>query len=174
MADAESEFNSIDGLRAEALGEPGNRTFRIVVDGGGRLAVLWLEKELLFQLSLAIRQLLVTVPEGGEPLPDEGGGRSAPGPHIEMRVAKLQLGHHGGSGRFLIEAYDAEAGEGAAPAVRVWGSREDLESFAAEALDVCASGRPLCPLCGGPIDETGHVCPRRNGHNKMAPPELSG
>ena len=92
-------------------------------------------------------------------------------PDIEMRIGKIQLGHHGGSGKFMIEAYDAEADEEAAPTVRVWGSRGHLESFAAEALDVCAAGRPLCPLCGGPIDKTGHVCPRRNGHSKMAPPE---
>jgi len=25
-------------------------------------------------------------------------------------------------------------------------------------------GRPPCPLCGGPLDPSGHVCPRLNGH----------
>ncbi len=29
------------------------------------------------------------------------------------------------------------------------------------------AGRPLCPLCGGPLDPKGHDCPRTNGH---APP----
>ena len=171
MADAQAEFNSIDALRAEALGEPGSRAFRIIVGSGSRSAVLWLEKDLLFQLSLAVRQLLFNVPEAEDPPPDEDGPLDPPEPDIEMRIGKIQLGHHGGSGKFMIEAYDAEADEEAAPGVRVWGSRGHLESFAAEALDVCAAGRPLCPLCGGPIDKTGHVCPRRNGHSKMAPPE---
>jgi uncharacterized repeat protein (TIGR03847 family) len=25
-------------------------------------------------------------------------------------------------------------------------------------------GRPPCPLCGGPLDPSGHICPRLNGH----------
>ena len=171
MADEQAEFNSIDSLRAEALGEPGNRTFRIIVGAGGRSAVLWLEKDLLFQLSLAIKRLLSTVPEAEDPPPGDAETMSMPGPSVEIQIGKLQLGHHGGSGKFLIEAYDSDADEEASPAVRVWGSREHLESFAAEALDVCAAGRPLCPLCGGPIDKTGHACPRRNGHSSMTPPE---
>ncbi len=28
------------------------------------------------------------------------------------------------------------------------------------------SGRPPCPLCGGPLDPSGHVCPRLNGHGR--------
>ena len=30
------------------------------------------------------------------------------------------------------------------------------------------SGRPPCPLCGGPLDPSGHLCPRLNGHAKHA------
>ena len=39
-----------------------------------------------------------------------------------------------------------------------------VAAFAEEALRVCAAGRPLCPLCGGPMDPNGHPCPRTNGH----------
>ncbi len=171
MADAQAEFNSIDSLRAEALGEPGSRTFRIIAGGGGRWAVLWLEKELLFQLSLAIRRILSTAPEADDPPQYDAQPLDEPGPNVEIQIGKLQLSHHGASGRFLIEAFDAEADEDAPPTVRVWSSRAQLDSFAAEALDVCAAGRPLCPLCGGPIDRTGHSCPRRNGHSSLSPPE---
>ena len=27
-------------------------------------------------------------------------------------------------------------------------------------------GRPPCPLCGGPLDPSGHNCPRLNGHGR--------
>jgi len=27
-------------------------------------------------------------------------------------------------------------------------------------------GRPPCPLCGGPPDPSGHICPRLNGHGR--------
>lgn len=30
------------------------------------------------------------------------------------------------------------------------------------------SGRPPCPLCGGPLDPSGHNCPRLNGHARQA------
>ena len=36
--------------------------------------------------------------------------------------------------------------------------------FASGALEVVRAGRPPCPLCGAPLDPTGHFCARRNGH----------
>lgn len=36
--------------------------------------------------------------------------------------------------------------------------------FASGALEVVRAGRPPCPLCGAPLDPTGHFCVRRNGH----------
>ncbi|HSW41517.1 MAG TPA: DUF3090 family protein [Patescibacteria group bacterium] len=37
-------------------------------------------------------------------------------------------------------------------------------AFAEGALRTVAAGRPPCPLCGLPLDPTGHLCPRRNGY----------
>ena len=37
-------------------------------------------------------------------------------------------------------------------------------AFAERALRTVAAGRPPCPLCGQPLDPTGHLCPRRNGY----------
>jgi uncharacterized repeat protein (TIGR03847 family) len=37
-------------------------------------------------------------------------------------------------------------------------------AFAERALRTVAAGRPPCPLCGQPLDATGHLCPRRNGY----------
>ena len=36
--------------------------------------------------------------------------------------------------------------------------------FASGALEVVRAGRPPCPLCGAPLEPTGHFCVRRNGH----------
>jgi uncharacterized repeat protein (TIGR03847 family) len=36
--------------------------------------------------------------------------------------------------------------------------------FASGAVEVVRAGRPPCPLCGAPLDPTGHFCARRNGH----------
>lgn len=37
-------------------------------------------------------------------------------------------------------------------------------SFVERAMRVVGSGRPPCPLCGNPLDASGHICPRGNGH----------
>ena len=172
MADAEAEFRTVETLAVEALGDPGQRTFRILVHGGGGSAILWLEKDQLFQRGMAIRQLLLTVPAGTETaLDDDADGGALP--VIEFKIGKLLMGRDAETGKFLIDAYDVEEDEDSPPGVRVWGRREQLESLAGEALAVCAAGRPLCPLCGGPIDNMTHICPRRNGHNKVDSSELS-
>jgi len=171
MADAEVEFNSVTSLRAEAQGEPGRRTFRVLVESGADSAAIWLEKEQLFQLGLAMMQLLATIPETKVPAGARGRGEEAGTPtRLDFKVGKLVLGHDGASGMFVIDAHDVEGGDDSAATVRVWGDRSQVGTFAEEALQVCAAGRPICHLCGGPIDPAGHTCPRTNGY---APLDLS-
>ena len=163
MAVPKVEFTIVTSIRAEALGEPGERTFRIIVDSESSSAQMWLEKEQLFQLAVAIEQLQATLPEG------EGSQGVAendlqPPAHLEFKIGKLVLGHEGNSDKFVSDVHDVESVEEEAPTVRLWGQRAQLATFAEESLRVCAAGRPPCPLCGGPIDPAGHVCPRSNGH----------
>ena len=171
MADVELEFNNVTSLRAEALGEPGQRTFRVLVDSGADSAVIWLEKEQLFQLGLAMMQLLATIPETEVPESERGQAEGTGSPtRLDFKVGKLVLGHDGANGMFVIDAHDIEGVEDSPATVRVLGDRSQVGAFAEEALQVCAAGRPICHLCGGPIDTAGHTCPRSNGH---APLDLS-
>ena len=164
MADEKIEFTNVESIRAEALGEPGQRTFRILVDGEVGSAMMWLEKEQLFQLAVAINQLLASLPNLGRSVPPSEGGEGAAA-RIEFKVGRLVLGHEGSSERLIIDVHDVESGEEAQElTVRVWGERQQLARFAAESLELCAAGRPLCPLCGGPMDPAGHTCARSNGH----------
>jgi uncharacterized repeat protein (TIGR03847 family) len=163
MAQAKNEFTSVTGLRAASVGEPGKRTFRIMVDSASSSASLWLEKEQLFQLALAIQQMIAALPkdresEGGPPTDREASALT----RLEFKVAKLVLGHDGNRGLFIIDAHDPEDDESAT--VRVWASLDQAKDFSQQALSVCASGRPLCPLCGKAIDPSGHRCARVNGH----------
>ena len=171
MAPPQAEFNSISSITPEALGEPGKRTFRLLVQDPAGSAMLWMEKEQLFQLAMAITRLQAILPASGEADSEPPGGEGeGAGPHLEFTVGKIVLGHEGTSDRFVIDAYDAgleesEDGEEAAPTIRLWGVRAQLRTFAAEALKVCAAGRPICPLCSEPMDSTGHKCARVNGHD---------
>ena len=165
MADAKIEFIDVTSLRAEAIGEPGERTFRILVDSSIGSAIIWLEKEQLFQLAVAIEQLMSNLPESDStPGAQVAQSEALPTVSLELKVGKLALGRDETSGRFIIDAHDVESDENDPPTVRVWGGSSHAKGFSEEALRVCAAGRPTCPLCGGPMDPSGHMCPRSNGH----------
>ena len=166
MARPKNEFTNVTTLRAEALGEPGERTFRTLVDSGSSSARIWLEKEQLFQLALAIQQLVTTLPEEQGPPAEPPADREASAlTHLDFKAGKLVLGYDDGRGLFIIDAHDEGDEEDAT--IRVWAKREQVKEYSEEAFRVCAAGRPLCPLCGRPTDPTGHQCPRVNGHLKV-------
>ena len=168
MKSAEHEFTDLTALHPEAQGEPGKRTFRILVTSGSSSATVWLEKEQLFQLALAMQQLLTTVPEETEQPPGPPLDREAPGlTNLDFKVGRLVLGQEGSRGMFIIDAHYQTNEEGDTATFRIWANRDQAKEFSEEAFMVCAAGRPLCPLCGGPIDPTGHVCPRVNGHPQI-------
>ena len=178
MARAKVEFTRISRLEAEAVGEPGMRTFRILAESETSIAEVWLEKEQLFQLALAIHQLIATVREGE----DAALAASAPEAReadpltkIDFKAGRLGLRHADSHGMFVIEAYDMEGpdllDEDAPADVALWVRRSQAEAFADHALKVCAAGRPLCPLCGAPLDPRKtptHRCPRMNGNQAIS------
>ena len=65
-------------------------------------------------------------------------------------------------GLYLFDIFDSNSKK--PPIIQIYVSAEKIKLFAADAIKVCASGRPLCPLCGEPINPEGHTCPRTNGH----------
>ena len=162
----QNDFGPITRINAEAVGESGKRTFRLLIDNGDSSALVWLEKEQLFELGVTIQRLLAMVT----------GSRGSSGPpqptiastSLEFKVGRLSVGHDPESGYFIIEAHDVEGAPGAKADLRVWPTSDQMEALAEEIFAVCSAGRPLCPLCGGPIDPTGHFCVRLNGHGDHA------
>ena len=96
---------------------------------------------------------------------------SSPGPEwpggvvsADFKVGKMSLSHDATSNSFHIVAHDVEEPEEGQPMVSFELTPAQANELAKESLKVCAAGRPLCFLCGRPIDPEGHVCPRANGH----------
>ena len=56
---AEHDLGSVDGFEVEAIGERGQRRFRLRLTANGETASLWIEKEQVQALSNAIEQVLV-------------------------------------------------------------------------------------------------------------------
>ena len=96
----------------------------------------------------------------------------------EFRVGAMGLAWDGDSGLVVIEAQGptedtdiAEATlledvEDGPDAVRVRIEPGRARAFVVRARSVVAAGRPPCPLCGQPLDPSGHVCPRHNGYHR--------
>ena len=66
MAGPINEFTQVTKFIPETFGEPGMRTFRINVDSESSTANIWLEKEQLAELSMAMLQLAKETPEAKE------------------------------------------------------------------------------------------------------------
>ncbi len=167
MAEPDLEFTQISGLRPEAIGEPGGRTFRILVDSGSSSASIWLEKEQLFELAMVVQRLMAIM-KGPDTADEPPSHREAPGlTRLDFKLGKLAVGGDQNSGLLVIDVHDVESAEEGSPAtIRLWVSRERAEDFADEAVRLCAAGRPICHLCGRAIDAEGHFCVRRNGHSQ--------
>ncbi|MBI4329123.1 MAG: DUF3090 family protein [Chloroflexi bacterium] len=168
MPRARNELGVVSRLTADAVGEPGHRRFRLRFDAQGGTATVWLEKDQLSSLALALQQVLPTLP----PEPPAGSQTDpfsvAPGAMaLEFTAESLSLDYEEGHDVFALMARDAPAGGGESATLRVWATRRQMAALAEEALAVCAAGRPHCPLCDASIDAgVAHVCPRGNGHRK--------
>ena len=169
MPPARHELGRVIRLNAGATGLPGQRHFHLQVEAQGGRATLWLEKTQLFNLALAAERALAaaskTQPAQAPPSPDDVGSLS-----LDFTVAQLFLDPASEDGLFVLGAREvSEEASDEAPTASLQASGDQLQALAAEALEVCAAGRPACPLCGQPMDAGGHACVRSNGHFAQEP-----
>lgn len=152
-------------LRAEALGEPGQRRFRLMAIVDGVTRVVWMEKEQLQRLGHALEQVL-------DNLPDRGPEIEAPSSLVEfdddtpyqIRAGRMELGYDEQRHRLVVIAHDIEADDEGSPAFVCRMTPGQARELAEEADTVVSAGRPICPLCGRPMGPGPHVCEKQNGH----------
>lgn len=168
-------FLDAQRLRVEAIGDPGQRRFRLMAVVGGDTFVVWMEKQQLQALGLALEQMLEQLPDRGP----EVAPTSVPidfddDTRRQFRAGRMELGYDEGQDRLVIVAHDLnEDEEDADPIVaerdgevsfacRV--TREQAREMSADAAAVVSAGRPRCTMCGRPMGPGPHVCPQQNGH----------
>ena len=61
---------------------------------------------------------------------------------------------------------DEDEDEGEGYLARLYFTAAQARAMASRGSAAVERGRPPCPLCGGPLDPTGHICPRLNGHGR--------
>ena len=154
-------------VQIEAIGQPGERRFRLLSIVNGETHAIWMEKQQVHALGLALEQML-------ERLPDTGPvAQGTPGfaefdrqTRRQFRVGRMELGYDDEIDRLVIVAHDINGEEDADAAFACRITREQARDLSAEAEAVVAAGRPRCTMCGAPMDPGGHVCPQQNGHFK--------
>jgi uncharacterized repeat protein (TIGR03847 family) len=179
-------FDKPSRFVAGTVGEPGDRTFFLQATDGARVVSVALEKQQVAVLADRLEQLLDEVVTstgivGATPAADTG-ALELPIDE-EFRVSAMGLAWDNDDGVVVIEAQapveDAtvaeetllEDSEEGPDALRVRILPPDARAFVERARRVIAAGRPPCPLCGQPLDPSGHVCPRQNGYHRSPPIE---
>ena len=161
-------LGSLSRIEAETFGQPGRRTFRLVLEAGLARCYVWLEKEQLLQLGAGLKEAVERQTEAER---EQGSAPTAPpwrGDEtlIEFKARMLSGRHDRDTNSFYLQAL-GDAGEESTeepPSISFWITVDQASSLADESLRICAAGRPPCFLCGLPIDPSGHICPRANGH----------
>jgi uncharacterized repeat protein (TIGR03847 family) len=169
VADARA-FGPLIYISAEAIGQPGQRRFRLrAMNADSESATLWLEKEQLVALGEAIETVLKD--EGyqyqRQPLDDRGPDAVLPlDSQVEIRLAQLSMGLNRETQQIVLIAGDSPDPDDQ-DAVSLTMEMDYRQSYElrGQIAEVVAAGRPPCPLCSGPMDPSGHVCVRTNGHH---------
>ena len=152
-----------DHFTAGAVGPPGQRVFYLQAREGRALVTLKSEKEQVRALGEYLSTLLERVADAGDPRP---ASLALLEPVQEAwAVGTIGVGYDEPSGRVVVVltgVVEEESEE--APSARFALTRAQAAAFVDRAQDLMRGGRPVCPMCSGPIDPGGHVCPRSNGH----------
>lgn len=171
------DFDWPDRVLVGTIGEPGARAFYLQVRQGRRLVSVLLEKEQAALLAMHTGQLLDEMMDDGNPyrIPADASPELIDTGPLEpvdeqFRTGTIGLGWDPATAQLVLQAYsdvelDDELDEGIA------GDEENPEealvirmpvgtarAFVRATREVVAAGRPLCPLCGLPMEPQGHVC----------------
>jgi len=170
------EFAWPDRVVIGTVGLPGSRTFYLQVRTGPRIVSIALEKQQSGLLAEKIDEVLDQL------MAHEGNPFSIPTStpielvdndpleqpvQEEFRTAAMSLGWDPSTVQIVLEAYwyDEDAAEeldtetlepGETLVVRM--PVGTARAFAKRTREVVGAGRPMCPLCGEPIDPDGHTC----------------
>jgi uncharacterized repeat protein (TIGR03847 family) len=169
------DLGAVDHITADAIGEPGMRTFYLQARAGEQLVTVIVEKE---QVELLARSVLeIATSEPMDDADDEETLALEEPLDPRWRAGRLSIGFDDQQDRFLLEIdeYVPEADDEdeddprsllaeEPESISLWASRDQMLALARHGTEVAARGRPRCQFCGNPIDPEGHVCPATNGH----------
>ncbi len=169
------DLGQVDRITADAIGEPGMRTFYLQARAGGELVTVIVEKEQVELLARSVLEL-ATDPTPLDDAIDHGAQTLEEPVDPRFRAGRLSIGYDDDEDRFLLEIdeFVPESDEDdprslleeEPETISLWAGSEQMLALARHGQAVVERGRPRCQFCGNPMDPEGHVCPATNGHHK--------
>ncbi|MCC9146833.1 MULTISPECIES: DUF3090 family protein [unclassified Arthrobacter] len=175
------EFEWPDRVVVGTVGVPGQRTFYLQVRTGKRIVSIALEKLQSAQLAEKIDEILdqlMTVQGNPFHVPASTplelvDNDDLEAVHEQFRAGVMSLGWDPTTAQLVIEAYplddvdedddgfledDDDETDDASEVLRVSMPVGTARAFAKRTREVVGAGRPICVICGQPIDADGHTC----------------
>jgi uncharacterized repeat protein (TIGR03847 family) len=159
---------------ADYTGEPGQRTFFLQARSSVDVYSFMLEKQQVQVLAEKLKEMLVLIDQGDtikSSLPERDPALALEEPvEPQWHVGTIGLAYDEGADRVLLllhpaaEEPEEENEVEDDDAFRLLLRRDQVRTFALHAEAVLGEGRPICQLCGLPMDPEGHACPASNGH----------
>jgi uncharacterized repeat protein (TIGR03847 family) len=171
------DLGPVDRITADAVGEPGARTFYLQLREGEHLISVLVEKQQVQLLAASVLDLLADLDvETGTGPPDAELALEDP-VDPRWRAGRLSIGYDQERDLFIleIEEFQPEVEDDdprsllldPPETLHVLASREQMLALSRHGATVAEAGRPLCEFCGNPMDPEGHACPAMNGHSKQ-------
>ncbi|HEV3231990.1 MAG TPA: DUF3090 family protein [Candidatus Dormibacteraeota bacterium] len=161
------EVDPAQAIAVGAIGQPGQRAFFIQARGALRSLTLLVEKVQVAALAQRAVELLEGEDVGAKEAPAELREPVEP----DWRAGQLGIGMDSDRHMVVLVAQEAPAAEDTDPdslaTARIWIRPAQMLALANRGLELVSAGRPLCPVCGQPMDPEGHHCPRRNGKSPV-------
>jgi uncharacterized repeat protein (TIGR03847 family) len=154
-----------DRLTVGTVGPVGSRLFLIQCRQGGTLLTLKMEKQQVAAMAEYLARV-VTDPERLEPLPEDEPLEEPTEPAWAIGTIGVSFDESEDRVVLVIEELVGEDEAGAIARLTI--TRQQAAAFTVQATRLVEAGRPPCPLCGSPLDPSGHECPRTNGHHPPA------
>lgn len=151
------EYSEVTGFAADAVGEPGSRTFLLQFFGSWGRNTYLLEKGQVAALAAGADQLAREIGYEAGAI-DEAPLLIDELPHF--RIGQLGLGWDESSETVLL-TLDSVAEDDEEITYRM--TMPQLLAAARQGMNAVAGGRPLCERCGLAMDPDGHACPATNG-----------
>ena len=174
------DFAEPDHVTAGAVGPPGQRVFYLQARQAGEVVSLRLEKQQVAALCDYLAGILADLAPVTDDLPTD---LDLIEPVLaEWVVGALAVAYEEADDRIVLVAEELvlEPDEADGPddddeppylgvddedgpsTARVRMSRAQVLAMVRHAAAVVTAGRPLCQICGRPMDPAGHLCPRNN------------